>query len=256
MAQERRAQNSPLIETVNLSKDYQVGPETIHALRGLTTVIHRGEYVAVMGRSGSGKSTLMNLIGCLDQASSGEYFLSGHRVSAASADELAHIRNRQIGFVFQNFNLLARASALENVALPLLYSNVTHAERKERATQALETVDLLDRANHRPSQLSGGQQQRVAIARALVNNPDILLADEPTGALDTDTSEEILGVFERLNDFGITVIVVTHEDEVAAHAKRILVFKDGVLQDDITNPTPLRNVPETAMRTIEVPPPR
>lgn len=245
-------QSAPLIETVNLSKDYQVGPETIHALRGLTTVIYRGEYVAIMGRSGSGKSTLMNLIGCLDQATSGEYMLGGQQVSSASANELASIRNRQIGFVFQNFNLLARATALENVALPLLYSDVSSSERKNRAVQALETVNLLDRADHRPSQLSGGQQQRVAIARALVNNPDILLADEPTGALDTDTSEEILGVFERLNDLGITMIVVTHEDEVAAHAKRIMLFRDGALQEDIANRSPARAAPSLAQQTIEV----
>lgn len=239
-------QEVPLIETRDLSRDYQVGPETIHALRGFSTKIYRGEYVAVMGHSGSGKSTLMNLIGCLDQPTSGQYFLDGQLVSDATADELAGIRSAKIGFVFQNFNLLARATALENVGLPLLYSAIASADRKQRALQALETVGLSDRADHRPNQLSGGQQQRVAVARALVNNPDLLLADEPTGALDTATSEEILGVFDRLNESGITLIIVTHEDEVAAHARRIMAFRDGVMQQDTISRVGAREAGEAA----------
>jgi putative ABC transport system ATP-binding protein len=227
-----------LIETRALAKAYRLGESDVQALRGVTVAIAAGEFVAVMGPSGSGKTTFMNLLGGLDAASSGEYLLDGRSVSGMSSDRLAAIRNRFIGFVFQSFNLLARTTALENVQLPLLYSGMPAAERRQRAHEALERVGLADRAHHRPSQLSGGQQQRVAIARALVNHPKLILADEPTGALDSRTSLEIMSVFQQINDQGITVVVVTHEPEVARFARRLLRFRDGLLVEDEINPDP------------------
>jgi len=209
-----------------------MGGEIVHALRGVDLAVRRNEYVAIMGPSGSGKSTLMNLIGCLDTPSGGEYWLNGTLVSEMSDDALARVRNREIGFVFQTFNLLPRATALQNVELPLVYAGIPVAERRRRAAQALEQVQLGDRMTHRPTELSGGQRQRVAIARALVNNPSILLADEPTGNLDSTTSEEIMRVFAELAARGQTVIVVTHEAEIAAHARRIVALRDGVVESD------------------------
>jgi putative ABC transport system ATP-binding protein len=221
-----------LIETLDLWKTYVMGSEEIHALRGVSTSIERGEYVAIMGPSGSGKSTLMNLIGCLDTPNAGEYWLNGTLVSEKDEDELARVRNREIGFVFQTFNLLPRATALHNVELPLVYAGVGADERRQRATEALERVQLGDRIQHRPNELSGGQRQRVAIARALVNQPSILLADEPTGNLDSTTSEEIMRVFEGLAEQGQTVIMVTHEPDIAAHARRVIVLRDGLVSSD------------------------
>ncbi|MBI3049925.1 MAG: ABC transporter ATP-binding protein [Acidobacteria bacterium] len=223
----------PLIETHDLWKTYTMGSEQIHALRGVSVEIERGEYVAIMGPSGSGKSTLMNLIGCLDTPTRGTYLLNGRRVSEMNDNELARIRNQEIGFVFQTFNLLPRASALQNVALPLVYAGVTGREREERAKGALETVDLLPRMTHRPNELSGGQRQRVAIARALVNRPSLLLADEPTGNLDSKTGAEIMALFARLHAAGNTIIVVTHEADVAAFAPRILHLRDGQIEKDV-----------------------
>mgnify|MGYP001767678483 CR=1 FL=1 len=225
-----------LIETRALAKAYRLGEGEVPALRGVTVAIGAGEFVAVMGPSGSGKTTFMNLLGGLDSASSGEYLLDGRSVSGMSSDRLAAIRNRFVGFVFQNFNLLARTTALENVQLPLLYSGMPAAERRQRAREALERVGLADRAQHRPSQLSGGQQQRVAIARALVNHPKVILADEPTGALDSHTSLEIMSVFQEINAEGITVVVVTHESDIARFARRLLRFRDGLLVEDEINP--------------------
>jgi putative ABC transport system ATP-binding protein len=222
-----------LIETQDLWKTYVMGAEEIHALRGVTMKIERGEYVAIMGPSGSGKSTLMNLIGCLDTPSKGSYLLNGKQVSQMDDDELAHIRNQEIGFVFQTFNLLPRATALHNVELPLIYAGVPSAERVQRARSALERVELGDRMTHRPNQLSGGQRQRVAIARALVNNPSILLADEPTGNLDSKTGTEIMALFARLHESGNTIIVVTHEADVAALAHRVVHIRDGQIEDDV-----------------------
>ena len=222
----------PLIETVDLWKSYVMGDEEIHALRGVSIQIERGEYVAIMGPSGSGKSTLMNLIGCLDTPSKGSYLLNEKQVSQMNDNELARIRNEEIGFVFQTFNLLPRATALHNVELPLVYAGVGSAERKKRAVEALRRVQLEDRMDHRPNELSGGQRQRVAIARALVNRPAILLADEPTGNLDSGTSEEIMRVFEELADAGQTVIMVTHESDIAAHARRVVVLRDGRISSD------------------------
>jgi putative ABC transport system ATP-binding protein len=221
-----------LIEIRNLSKVYVMGSEEIRALDGVDLDIERNEYVAVMGPSGSGKSTLMNLLGCLDTPTTGDYWLNGRRVSQLDDDELAHVRNREIGFVFQTFNLLPRASALHNVELPLVYSGVSSEERVELAHAALRAVDLEDRATHRPNELSGGQRQRVAIARALVNRPSILLADEPTGNLDSKTSAEIMGVFDRLHDDGNTIILVTHETDIAAHAGREVHLLDGKIESD------------------------
>src|SRR6266487_2010372 len=221
-----------VIVTRGLKRDYDIGGEVVHALRGVDIAIRRNEYVAIMGPSGSGKSTLMNLIGCLDTPDAGEYWLSGELVSAKADDELARVRNREIGFVFQTFNLLPRASALHNVELPLVYAGVPSDERRKRATEALERVQLGDRVHHRPNELSGGQRQRVAIARALVNQPTILLADEPTGNLDSGTSEEIMKVFEELAGQGQTVIMVTHEADIAAHARRVVVLRDGVIHSD------------------------
>src|SRR5450830_1114806 len=221
-----------LIETVDLWKTYVMGSEEIHALRGVSLQIERGEYVAIMGPSGSGKSTLMNLIGCLDTPSKGSYLLNGKQVSQMNDNELARIRNEEIGFVFQTFNLLPRATALHNVELPLVYAGVPAKDRQERARQALQKVELGDRITHRPNELSGGQRQRVAVARALVNNPSILLADEPTGNLDTATGNEIMGLFERLHQQGNTIVLVTHEHDIALHARRIIHVRDGKVEKD------------------------
>jgi putative ABC transport system ATP-binding protein len=229
-------QDEILIRTEGLGKTYRMGGEEIHALRDVTLEIHRNEYVAIMGPSGSGKSTLMNLIGCLDTPSSGRYWLNHRLVSDLEDDELARIRNREIGFVFQTFNLLPRATALGNVELPLIYRGIAAAQRRERARRALEMVELADRMNHRPNELSGGQRQRVAIARALVNDPSIILADEPTGNLDSATGAEILKLFARLHQQGNTVVVVTHEPDVAAHALRILHIRDGQVVKDERRP--------------------
>ena len=223
----------PLIRTRDLAKVYQVGDNDIHALAGVSVAIERGESLAVMGPSGSGKSTFMNLLGCLDRPSAGEYLLDGQRVSDLAGDALAGVRNRNIGFVFQNFNLLARTSALENVELPLVYAGVAAPERRARALEMLGRVGLAARAGHLPQQLSGGQQQRVAIARALAGSPAVILADEPTGALDTRTSAEIMSILQRLNrEQGLTVILVTHESDIAAYAERVLTMRDGLLIGD------------------------
>src|SRR6185312_9498395 len=225
-----------MIETRDLWKTYVMGSEEIHALRGVNINIDRGEYVAIMGPSGSGKSTLMNLIGCLDTPTRGSYLLNGKQVSKMSDDELARIRNEEIGFVFQTFNLLPRATALHNVELPLVYAGVSGKERQDRANKALEKVELTSRASHRPNELSGGQRQRVAIARALVNNPSILLADEPTGNLDSKTGVEIMAVFKRLHTGGNTIILVTHEPDIAAHAERVISIRDGQVEKDVKSP--------------------
>ncbi|MDX1577123.1 MAG: ABC transporter ATP-binding protein [Gemmatimonadota bacterium] len=216
-----------MIVTRGLKKDYVMGTETVHALAGVDVRIRRNEYVAIMGPSGSGKSTLMNMIGCLDTPTAGEYVLNGQPVQDLDDDELARIRNREIGFVFQTFNLLPRATALHNVELPLIYAGVGSKERRERAERALSVVQLADRMDHKPNELSGGQRQRVAIARALVNDPSILLADEPTGNLDSSTSAEIMGVFDTLHEKGQTIIMVTHEYDIAAHAERVITLVDG-----------------------------
>ena len=221
-----------VIVTRGLKREYDMGGEIVRALRGVDVAIRRNEYVAIMGPSGSGKSTLMNLIGCLDTPNEGEYWLNGMMVSQMSDDALARVRNKEIGFVFQTFNLLPRATALHNVELPLVYAGVPADERKRRAREALDRVQLSNRMDHRPNELSGGQRQRVAIARALVNNPSILLADEPTGNLDSQTSEEIMKVFEGLASQGQTVIMVTHEPDIAAHARRVVVLRDGVIASD------------------------
>jgi putative ABC transport system ATP-binding protein len=221
-----------IIVTRGIKREYDMGGEIVRALRGVDLAIGRNEYVAIMGPSGSGKSTLMNMIGCLDTPTAGEYWLNGTLVSSLNDDQLARIRNREIGFVFQTFNLLPRATALHNVELPLVYAGVASEERKRRAKEALARVQLEDRMEHRPNELSGGQRQRVAIARALVNRPSILLADEPTGNLDSQTSEEIMKVFEELANDGQTVIMVTHEADIAAHAKRVVVLRDGLIHSD------------------------
>ncbi|MEO6447465.1 MAG: ABC transporter ATP-binding protein [Gemmatimonadaceae bacterium] len=221
-----------IIVTRGLKREYDMGGEVVRALQGVDLAIRRNEYVAIMGPSGSGKSTLMNLIGCLDTPTAGEYWLNGMLVSRMSDDELARVRNKEIGFVFQTFNLLPRATALHNVELPLVYAGVSGDERKRRAKHALEQVQLDHRMYHRPNELSGGQRQRVAIARALVNEPSILLADEPTGNLDSQTSEEIMRVFEELAARGQTVIMVTHEPDIAAHARRVVVLRDGLIASD------------------------
>jgi putative ABC transport system ATP-binding protein len=223
-----------LIETRDLWKTYQMGDEQIHALRGVSMHIERGEYVAIMGPSGSGKSTLMNLIGCLDTATKGNYLLNGKEVSQMNDNELARIRNEEIGFVFQTFNLLPRATALHNVELPLIYAGVAKKDRIERAKTALDKVELIPRMHHRPNELSGGQRQRVAIARALVNNPSILLADEPTGNLDSKTGVEIMALFDRLHAGGNTIVLVTHEADIAAHAHRVVSIRDGGIERDAT----------------------
>ena len=225
-----------VIVTRNLQRDYDIGGEVVHALRGVDVVIRKNEFVAIMGPSGSGKSTLMNLIGCLDSPTAGEYWLNGYRVSELDDDELARIRNKEIGFVFQTFNLLPRATALHNVELPLVYAGLGAKERRTLAGEALARVGLSDRVQHRPNELSGGQRQRVAIARALVNSPSILLADEPTGNLDSATSEEIMGLFEALHREGQTIVVVTHEVDIAAHALRQVHLKDGRVERDFAAP--------------------
>jgi len=236
------------VETVH--KYYDLGETRVHALRGVSADIRRGEFVAIMGASGSGKSTFMNILGCLDRPTTGRYILEGTDVSQLSKRELAGIRNRRIGFVFQGFNLLSRTSALENVELPTLYARIPKAERESRASEALTMVGLGGRMGHFPSQLSGGQQQRVAIARALVNKPSILLADEPTGNLDSRTAVEIMDIFQRLNDQGLTIVLVTHEQDIAQYAKRILVFRDGMIRrDELVQNRPvaadtLRSMPE------------
>jgi putative ABC transport system ATP-binding protein len=221
-----------LISMRDIWRTYQMGEEQVHALRGVSFDVQKGEYVAIIGPSGSGKSTLMNIIGCLDTPTRGRYWINGKLVSEMDDDELARIRNKEVGFVFQTFNLLPRATALHNVELPLIYAGVPAAERRERAKRALMAVDLADRMMHKPNELSGGQRQRVAIARALVNHPSILLADEPTGALDTATSREIMNLFERLHEEGNTIIIVTHEPDIAARAHRIISIRDGRIEKD------------------------
>ncbi|HET8762569.1 MAG TPA: ABC transporter ATP-binding protein [Gemmatimonadales bacterium] len=224
--------NPEVLRVVGLERRYDMGGEVVHALRGVSLTIRRNEYVAIMGPSGSGKSTMMNILGCLDTPDAGEYWLNGEEVSKLGDDALARVRNREIGFVFQTFNLLPRASALHNVELPLIYAGLSAGERRERAEQALVRVGLEQRMHHRPNELSGGQRQRVAIARALVNRPSILLADEPTGNLDSTTSEEIMAVFEELHDQGQTVVMVTHEPDIAAFAERIITLRDGKVASD------------------------
>ena len=233
-----RSLHSPgelVIDIEGVTKLYRMGTEVVYALRGVQMQIHRGEYLAVMGPSGSGKSTLMNMLGCLDTPTAGRYEFAGEDVADMTDDELADIRNREIGFVFQSFNLLPRSDALHNVELPLIYAGLSRTERLERAEEALENVGLGDRMHHQPNELSGGQRQRVAIARALVNRPSIILADEPTGALDTKTGIEIMDLFEDLYDRGNTIIMVTHEEDVARHARRIVRLRDGLIESDTAN---------------------
>ena len=226
------ASDRPLIEVSQLTKSYTLGDQTVHALAGVSLCIAAGEFVAIMGASGSGKSTLMNILGCLDVPTTGHYALAGEAVEGMTPDELAGVRNRRIGFVFQQFNLLPRTSALENVELPMIYAGVKAADRHPRAMQALQRVGLGERTGHTPAELSGGQQQRVAIARALVNNPQLILADEPTGALDTTTSEEVMRLLRDLNAQGITIVLVTHEPDIAAWARRKIVVRDGRILED------------------------
>ena len=237
-------QDDALIRTDDLWKTYEMGSTEVHALQGVSFSIARNEYVAIMGPSGSGKSTLMNLIGCLDTPTKGQYWLNGKLVSEMDDDELAHIRNKEIGFVFQTFNLLARATALHNVELPLIYSGVASKERTERAKKSLQMVELSDRMHHKPNELSGGQRQRVAIARALVNHPSIILADEPTGNLDSQTGVEIMKLFDRLHAEGNTIILVTHERDIAEYAHRIISIRDGKIAADerVKNPAPTLGV--------------
>ncbi len=223
---------NPLIKIANIKRDFALGNEIVYVLKGIDLEIEKGEYVALMGPSGSGKSTLMNLLGCLDTPTSGTYILNGKDVSQMHDDELADIRNKEIGFIFQTFNLLPRTTALDNVALPMIYAGHSKSERTTRATEVLHQVNLADRMDHQPNQLSGGQRQRVAIARALVNKPSIILADEPTGNLDSKTSEEIMALLEEIHQKGNTIIVVTHEEDIAAHAKRIIRMRDGMIESD------------------------
>jgi putative ABC transport system ATP-binding protein len=225
-----------LLELRNIARRYLVGTETINALRNVDLKIDKGEYVALMGPSGSGKSTLMNIVGCLDTPTQGQYFLNGKEVSSMTDNELAMIRNKEIGFVFQTFNLVPRSNALDNVALPLVYAGIRKEERIDRAKDSLTKVGLENRMTHKPNELSGGQKQRVAIARALINNPSIILADEPTGNLDSKTSEEIMRLFDEIHKSGNTIIVVTHEEEIAQHALRIVRIKDGMIESDQLNP--------------------
>ncbi|HEV2706795.1 MAG TPA: ABC transporter ATP-binding protein [Pyrinomonadaceae bacterium] len=240
----------PVIRLEQIHKTYTMGDVEVHALRGVSLTIHEGEFVAIMGTSGSGKSTMMNIVGCLDRPTRGRYIIEGQDVSELSKDERADIRSRKLGFVFQGFNLLSRTSALENVELPMLYANVETGERRRRAQEALRSVGLAGREQNHPNQLSGGQQQRVAIARALVNNPTLILADEPTGALDSRTSVEVMEIFQRLNrERGITLVLVTHEPDIAAYADRVVVFKDGKIRKDYVVDSPrdaaaeLQNLP-------------
>ena len=225
----------PLITLVDIGRKYVIGAETIHALKSVSLTIEKGEFVALMGPSGSGKSTLMNILGCLDTPTKGTYILNGNQVSEMSDSELAEIRNKEIGFVFQTFNLLPRSSSLENVALPLVYAGVGRVQREDRAQKTLESVGLGNRVHHKPNELSGGQRQRVAVARALVNNPSIILADEPTGNLDTKTSVEIMGLLEEIHSKGNTIILVTHEEDIAQHAHRIVRMRDGLIEKDYLN---------------------
>ncbi len=225
----------PLITIKDIGRKYVIGSETIHALKSVSLSIHKGEFVALMGPSGSGKSTLMNILGCLDTPSKGEYILNGTNVSQMSDNELAEVRNKEIGFVFQTFNLLPRSTSLDNVALPLIYAGVNKSERTERASRALENVGLGNRVTHKPNELSGGQRQRVAVARALINDPSIILADEPTGNLDTKTSIEIMGLLEEIHSKGNTIILVTHEEDIAQHAHRIVRMRDGLIEKDYIN---------------------
>jgi putative ABC transport system ATP-binding protein len=227
-----RTKGELVIRIERITKEYQMGSTTIRALRGVDLLIHRNEYLAIMGPSGSGKSTLMNMLGCLDTPSTGRYDFNGKDVASMGDDELAEIRNKEIGFVFQTFNLLPRSTGLENVELPLVYANVNTIERRWRAEQAMEAVGLRDRMHHKPNELSGGQRQRVAIARALVNNPSIILADEPTGNLDSKTGEEIMALLENLYATGHTIVVVTHEENIALHARRIVRLRDGLIEND------------------------
>lgn len=230
---------TPIIDIQDISKVYTMGEEKVHALKSVTLQIHKNEYVAIMGPSGSGKSTLMNILGCLDTPSSGSYTLNGTQVSDMNDNELAEIRNKEIGFVFQTFNLLPRYSTLKNVELPLVYAGISTQQRRDRAEKALRDVGLSDRMGHKPNELSGGQRQRVAIARALVNDPSIILADEPTGNLDTKTGEDVMRMFEELWEKGNTIIVVTHEPDIAAHARRVVRVRDGLIESDAINPNPV-----------------
>jgi putative ABC transport system ATP-binding protein len=237
-------ESTEIIRLSHIQKKYQMGEEVIFALRDVSLSIHKNEYVAFMGPSGSGKSTLMNVLGCLDTPTAGEYWLNGQNVSTMDDSELAEARNREIGFVFQTFNLLARSSALDNVAMPLIYAGVPSAERKRRAEETLISVGLGERMKHKPNELSGGQRQRVAVARALVNRPSIILADEPTGNLDTRTSYEIMGLFAELHKQGNTIILVTHEEDIALYAHRVIRFRDGIVEGDEPNPN-IRALTET-----------
>jgi putative ABC transport system ATP-binding protein len=239
--------NHAVIQIKEIRKVYQMGEIKVHALKGVSLEIHRGEITTIMGPSGSGKSTLMNILGCLDQPTSGNYYLDGEDVSQMTDDELAHVRNRRVGFVFQNFNLLARTSAMDNVQLPLVYAGVSAKERRVRAQQVLESVGLGDRLNHTPNELSGGQQQRVAIARSLVNNPAIILADEPTGNLDSKSGEEVMAILQRLNhEQGITIVMVTHDPRISHHTQRIFHLFDGEIESEEHVTEPLQAQPETS----------
>jgi putative ABC transport system ATP-binding protein len=242
----------PVILVSRMRKDYHLGKTVVHALRGISLEVQQGEFVAVMGPSGSGKTTFMNLLGCLDRPTGGSYLLDGIAVRRMSADQLAAVRNRKIGFVFQSFNLLSRASALSNVTLPLVYAGIPAKERRKRARRALEAVGLGQRLHHRPVEMSGGQQQRVAIARALINRPSILLADEPTGNLDSRTGLEIMAILQELNEHGLTIVLVTHEPDIAAYCRRHVVFRDGLVVQDSLNPSPRNAIGELAERPASI----